>query len=71
MNGKPETNRDRYIAILRAMTPAQRLAKSFELTEYSRNLLKAGLRRLHPHATEAQFHQLYLDRLRQCHNMNY
>jgi hypothetical protein len=53
------------------MTPAQRLQKSFELTEFSRQLLKDGLRNRHPELSEPQLHQLYLDRLRRCHNKNY
>ena len=71
MDIKPRPNHRRYVKILRRMTPAQRLAKAFELTEFSRQLFKDGLRRRHPDLTEAEIHKLYLDRLRRCHNQNY
>jgi hypothetical protein len=53
------------------MTPAQRLQKSFELTELSRQLLKDGLRNRHPELNPQELHRLYLDRLARCHNRNY
>jgi hypothetical protein len=48
MDIKPRPHRRVYLEILRRMTPAQRLEKSFELTEFSRQLLKDGLRNRHP-----------------------
>jgi hypothetical protein len=68
MDPKPRPNHQRYLAILRAMTPEQRLLKSFELTALSRQLLKDGLRNRHPHASESELHQLYLARLKKCHS---
>ena len=47
------------------------LEKSFELTEYARQLLKDGLRHRHPGLSERQLHQLFLERVRRCHNENY
>jgi hypothetical protein len=67
MNVKPQPNDTRYLAIVRAMTPAQRLEKSFELTEYSRQLMKDGIRRRNPGATEQQVHHIFVDRLLKCH----
>ena len=71
MNIKPRPNHKRYIETLRRMTPAQRLEKSFELTEFSRQLLKDGLRRRHPGLSESQVQQLFVNRLQQCHSKNY
>jgi hypothetical protein len=71
MNLKRQPNRKRYIEILRRMTPAQRLQKSFELTELSRQLLKDGLRHRHPELSSQEIHRLFLDRLARCHNRNY
>ena len=71
MNLKARPNHRRYVEILRRMTPAQRLDKALELTEYARALMKAALRTSHPHMPEHQLHQIYLERLRRCHNQNY
>ena len=68
---KPRPNHRIYLDILRRMTPAQRLQKSFELTELSRQLLKDGLRSRHPEMSDEQLHKLYLQRLHRCHNKNY
>lgn len=71
MDIKPRPNEDRYMEILRRMTPSERLQKSFELTEYARGLMKDGLRNRHPEKSEAEIHQMYLGRLKQCHNENH
>lgn len=70
MNAKPQPNHRRYLDIIRAMSPAQRLEKSFELTEYSRRLMKDGIRRQNPGATEQQVHQIFVDRLLKCHRQD-
>jgi hypothetical protein len=71
MDIKPRLNRKRQLEILRSMTPAQRLEPAFELTDFSRQLMKDGIRRRHSEATEQEVHQIYLDRLKKCHNRNY
>ncbi len=71
MDIKPRPNRRRQLEILRAMTPAQRLEKAFELTAFSRQLMKDGIRRRNPAAPEEEIHRLFLDRLEKCHNRNY
>ena len=71
MDIKPKLNRRRQLEILRAMTPAQRLEQALELTDFTRQLMKDGIRRRHPEATEQEVHRLFLDRLKQCHNRNY
>ena len=60
-----------YIQILRRMTPEQRLMKAFELSKFSRELFKQGLRKRFPHLSESEFQKLFLKRLEKCHNMNY
>ena len=53
------------------MTPAQKLAKVFELSAFSKQLFLHGLRRRFPHLSDADFHRLALERLAKCHNRNY
>jgi len=53
------------------MTPAQRLRKSFELTEYSRRLFLSGLRKRHPEASEEDLKRIAAAQLLKCHNRNY
>jgi hypothetical protein len=68
---KPRPQHAEYLQVLRAMTPQQRLAKAFEMSAFAKKLFKEGLRRRFPDLPEAEFHQLYLDRLAKCHNNNY
>jgi hypothetical protein len=68
MDIKPRPNHGRYLDILRRMTPAQRLEKSFELTEHARALFKSGLKRLHPELNDNELHHLYISRMRQIQN---
>jgi hypothetical protein len=71
MDPKPRPNRRRYIEVLRRMTPEQRLAKAFELSEFAKQLFLQGLRQRHPDLSEEEFHQLVLARLEKCHNRKY
>jgi hypothetical protein len=71
MDGKSLTDRQRYINILRRMTPAQRLTKAMELSDLGKRLFLHGLRRRFPEMNDQQIHKLYLDRLAKCHNRNY
>ena len=68
---KPRPNHKIYIQTLRKMTPAQRLAKAFELSEFSKQLFIHGLRRRFPDMPEPEFRQLLLKRLAKCYNRNY
>ncbi|MDZ4168511.1 MAG: hypothetical protein U1E26_02485 [Coriobacteriia bacterium] len=63
---KQQPNRRLYIETLRRMTPEQKLLKVDELTETSRELLRAGIAERHPEATEAEQHAIYLERLERC-----
>lgn len=53
------------------MTPEQRLARAFELTEMVRELFRQGLRTRFPELPEDEFQKLYLERLDLCHNRNW
>ena len=68
---KPRPNHREYIQVLRRMTPEQRLAKAFELSELTKRLFREGLRKQFPELSEEDFHRLYLKRLAKCHNRNY
>jgi hypothetical protein len=71
MRPKQRLNRSQYLAILRRMTPAQRLGKAMELSELGKKLFLHGLRRRFPDADEKQILCLYLNRIARCHNRNY
>lgn len=71
MDQKPRPNHALYIQALRKMTPEQRIIKAFELSQFTRELFRQGLRKRFPGLNEAEFHRLYLERLRLCHNRNY
>lgn len=71
MDPKPRPNHRLYIRTLRAMSPGERLAKAFELSEFSKNLFVRGLRERHAELDEEEFRKLMLRRLARCHNQNY
>jgi len=71
MDPKPRPNHHLYLEALRRMTGEERLLKAFELSEFSRQVFREGLRRRFPDLSEEEFHQLFLDRLAKCHNRNY
>lgn len=68
---KPTPNRERYLEILRRMTPGERLAKAFELSETGKQLMLAGLRHQFPNASEPEIRRMYLEGIALCHNRNY
>jgi hypothetical protein len=71
MDPKPRPNHQLYLQSLRRMTPAQRLEKAFELSEFSKQLFMEGLRKRFPDMPPDEFHELFLKRLALCHNRNY
>ncbi len=71
MDIKPRPNHAVYIKTLRMMTPEQRLNVAFDLSEFSRNLFRQGLKEQFPNLNDVEFHALYLERLKQCYNNNY
>ena len=70
MNPKPRPNHKRYLQILQGMTPDQKLAKVFELSAFSKELFKQGLRERFPNATPEEFQIIWRERLAKCHNRN-
>lgn len=71
MDPKLTPNRQQYIDALRAMTPQQRLAQAFELSDLTRRLLVTGLRQRHPDLSDDEVRQLATQRIAECHNRNY
>ena len=71
MDPKPRPNHHQYLNALRNMTEEQRLLKAFELSDFSKQLFRAGLKERFPQKTEAELHSLFLKRLEKCHNRNY
>jgi hypothetical protein len=63
---KPEPNRRIYIETLRRMTPEQRLAKAIELSDMTREALRAGLAERHPDATPEDLTEMVIERLERC-----
>lgn len=68
---KPRPDHQRYIQILRAMSPERRLLKAFELSDLGRELFRHGLCRRHPELPPDRFQQLVRERLSKCHNRIY
>ncbi len=65
------SDRERYIQVLKRMTPGQRLAKAMELSDLGKRLFLHGLRRRFPAMDDRQIHAEYLKRITRCHNRNY
>jgi hypothetical protein len=63
MNPKKNPNHKIYIDVLRNMTPEQRLNKAFELSEFSKEIFRHGLRKRFPDLSEEDFQKLYLKKL--------
>jgi hypothetical protein len=68
---KRRLNRQAYLRTLARMTPSQRVAKAFELSDMVKQLLWEGLRRRFPNKSDAELHVIYLKRLDRCHNRHY
>ncbi|MEA1959548.1 MAG: hypothetical protein U9N44_07845 [Chloroflexota bacterium] len=71
MDIKERPNHKLYIQTLRRMGAEQRLLKSFELSELSKDLFLHGLHSRFPQLSEAAIKRIYLERLDKCHNRNY
>jgi hypothetical protein len=71
MNIKPRPNHSLYLTALRKMTPAQRLAKAFELSSTAKELFLAGLHKRFPNKNDDDIKKIFLDRIAKCHNRNY
>lgn len=60
---KPRPNDERYYAVLRAMTPEQRLLKAFELSDFTMALFWEGMRHRNPNLTPDQLHRKGIEQL--------
>lgn len=52
------------VQILRRMTPAQRLARAFEMWDFASTMMKSVIRQEHPDWTKDQFEQEIRRRVR-------
>jgi hypothetical protein len=59
-------NRRVHIETLRRMTPERRLAKAFELSDMTREALRAGLAQRYPDATPQELTAMVIERLGRC-----
>jgi hypothetical protein len=66
-----EEEHQAYLRMLAKMTPGEKMLRAMELSDMGRQMLKDTLRRRFPELDEARLHQLFLERLEQCHNRNY
>ena len=71
MDPKPRPQRRAYLQVLRNMTPEERVQKAFEMSAFTKQLFKQGLRERFPELSDADLHEIYLARLAKCHNKNY
>ena len=58
MNPKERPNHEKYIQILRQMSPEKKLLKAFELSEFTKQLFIHGLRKRFPNLSEEEFNRL-------------
>jgi hypothetical protein len=63
---KEQPNRRVYMDALRRMTPEQRLAKAFELSDMTHEALRAGLAERYPAASDAELHSMHPERMERC-----
>ncbi len=69
--GKSRPNHQRSLAILRNMSPQEKLEQVFKLNSRTLQLFRIGLRQRYPELNDEQFEQLYLQMRARCHNRNY
>jgi hypothetical protein len=65
---KQQPNHRLYVTILRRMGAENRLKKAFELSEFSRALLRRGLEITHPELSEPERERLYRERVHKASN---
>ncbi|MBM3712176.1 MAG: hypothetical protein FJW56_01875 [Actinobacteria bacterium] len=71
MNIKPKPNHKIYLESLSRMSNEQKLNKVFELSYFSKNLFREGLKKIFYDLEEEQFKELFLKRISKCYNRNY
>lgn len=70
LDHKPTPNRELYLEVLRRMSPVDRLRKACELSDETRRLFKIGLAHRFPELSEAELHELYLEKMFGWHKPN-
>lgn len=70
-NSEECNSRKVYIDILKKMSPEQRLLKTFELTEFGKDLFFTGLKERYADLSEEEVRKIYIKKLIECHNRNY
>jgi hypothetical protein len=65
-NLKAQPNRRIYVEVLRRMAPEERLSKAFELSDMTREALRAGLAQRYPDATPQELTAMVIERLDRC-----
>ena len=65
---KQRPNHRLYLEALRQMGAEKRLRKAFDLSEFSRALMRRGLERVHPELGAVELRQLYRDRMAKARN---
>ena len=68
---KKSPDHKEYIKMMRRLSPQDRLKKSFELTELTKSLFLAGIKKRFPHLSDKEIKKIYLERISKCHNLNY
>ena len=53
--------------VMRTMPGERKVAKAFELTETTRQIMRNGLRHANPDASETELHEMYVDHLLHYH----
>ncbi len=71
MDIKKRPNHKIYIQTLRRLTPEARLNEAFSLSQMTRDLFLSGLRRRFADLSDGAIKDIYLERLKKCHNRNY
>ncbi|KAA1259965.1 hypothetical protein LF1_25030 [Rubripirellula obstinata] len=56
--------------VMRSLTRSQKLAKAFELTHITRELMRVGIRRQHPKASDTEIQRLYVHQLLEYQNLD-
>ena len=71
MNIKEHSHHKIYIQVLRQMSPEKRLLRSFELSEFTKQLFIHGLHKRFPNLSGEEFRKVLQEHLDKCHNGNY
>ncbi|MBU0567026.1 hypothetical protein KJ693_08720 [bacterium] len=71
MDIKESPNHKIYIQALRQMSPEERLAKAFDLSEFAKGLFIHGLHKRFPNLCDEELRKILLERLDKCYNRNY